>query len=111
MNSINEEETMSSIVDERIAFVIFGGEPFTSDDVTEDGSWTLDPAHTPNSIQSAVGSAFQLAARRGLIESDGRVTHSCSPHRKGGSIRVWRATEAGIEWANSIFGDPDLAGS
>ncbi len=90
-------------IDERIAFVILGGQCFTADDITEDGSWAPDPSHAPNGAQNAIGQHIRAAAQRGYISSDGRVVASCAPHRKGGSIRIWCATDAGVEWAESVW--------
>ena len=93
-----------NFIEERIAFLILGYEAFNSDDLTEDGTWAPDQTHAPNGRQNAIGAALNNAARRGYIETDGRVVQSCSPHRKGGAIRVWRPTAIGIEWARQMFG-------
>jgi hypothetical protein len=82
-----------------LAAVVVGGEDFTADDVTGNGTRTIDPTHRPNSAQSTIGSVFQQAQRNGWIESTNRVVRSSAPHRKGGGIRVWRPTPAGIDWA------------
>lgn len=82
-----------------LAAAIVAGEEFTSDDVTDCGNRTIDGGHTPNGAQSTIGSVFQQAARNGWIESTDRLVRSSAPHRKGGAIRVWRPTQAGIDWA------------
>ena len=92
-----------NFIEERIAFLILGYDAFTADDLTEDGTWAPDPSHAPNARQNAIGSALQVAARRGFIETDGRVVQSCAPHRKHGSVRVWRPTAIGLEWARQLF--------
>jgi ABC-type cobalamin/Fe3+-siderophores transport system ATPase subunit len=82
-----------------LARVIIAGEPFTADDVTDCGNRAVDPAHRSNGAQSAIGKVFQQAQSNGWIESTNRVVRSSAPHRKGGGIRVWRPTQAGIDWA------------
>ena len=86
-----------------LAEVIITGEDFTADDVTDRGTRTIDPTHGSNGAQSTIGSVFQQAQRNGWIESTGRVVRSSAPHRKGGGIRVWRPTPAGIDWAMDQF--------
>jgi len=90
-------------IEERIAFVVLAGQPFSVDDVTEDGAWAPDPTHAANSTQNSIGQHIGDVARRGLIEFTGEVQRSCAPHRKGGMIRIWRPTSAGDEWARSMF--------
>jgi hypothetical protein len=82
-----------------LAAVVVAGVEFTADDVTHNGARTVDPTHRSNGAQSAIGKVFQEAQRLGWIESTGRVVRSTAPHRKGGGIRVWRPTQAGIDWA------------
>jgi hypothetical protein len=71
-------------------------ESFTADDVTIGGHITADPLHQPNGKQNSIGSLFNKAARRGLIEFTGNIS-------KGGGNRIWRATEAGELWARSVL--------
>ena len=93
-----------------LATAIVDGEPFTSDDVTDNGNRSVDPTHRANGTQSAIGSMFQQAQRNGWIEFTGRVVRSSAPHRKGGGIRVWRPTQAGIDWAiEQLAGEQILA--
>lgn len=86
-----------------LAAVVARGVEFTADDVTAEGAITLDTNHTPNAAQNGIGAMFNQAARRGLIEFTGRVVRSTAPHRKGGSIRVWRPTPDGADWADLIL--------
>jgi hypothetical protein len=93
-----------------LAAVIVDGEDFTADDVTGCGTRAVDAGHAPNGAQSAIGSMFQQAQRNGWIESTNRVVRSSAPHRKGGGIRVWRPTQAGVDWAiEQLAGEQLLA--
>ena len=75
------------------------GVPFSANDVTDDGAITVAGDHTPNGKQNAIGSRFRTYAAQGLIEKTGRVLQSTAPHRKGGMIQEWVATEKGRRWA------------
>jgi hypothetical protein len=92
-----------SALERNLARCILNAGPFTADDVTSDGVLSLDPAHTPNSRQSGIGSLFNQASRRGLISATGGLARSRAPHRKGGAIRVWIGTEAGRLWAKNLL--------
>ena len=89
-------------LERRLARCILSGEPFTADDVTDEGRLALDGAHAPNARQSGIGSMFQSHARAGHIRFTGRVIKSSAKHRKGGAIRVWEATDAGVRWARVV---------
>lgn len=88
-------------LDARLARAILDLGLFTADDVTANGSAAVDPDHAPNAAQNSIGALFNRAARDGRIAWTGRVVRSRAPHRKGGAIRVWRATAAGETWARS----------
>jgi hypothetical protein len=90
-------------LDRRLARLILAGRSFTADDVTNNGTIALDNDHGANSKQSGIGALFNQWARRGLIDPTGEVVRSASPHRKGGAIRVWHGTEAGVLWARNIL--------
>lgn len=85
-------------LEQRLAELVRDGDEFTSDDVTSDGRYTIDPGHNPNGKQNGIGALMRTWSRRGLIVWTGRVTTSRAPHRKGGMIRVWVATPAGRSW-------------
>jgi hypothetical protein len=95
--------TAPSPLERRLARLILAGRPFTADDVTDDGALALDAAHRPNARQNGIGTLFNQAARRGLIWFTGQVVRSRAPHRKGGAIRVWDGTEAGVLWARNVL--------
>ena len=90
-------------LDQELALVINSGNhpTFTADDITLIGRLTVDPAHTPNGPQSAIGRAFRAWSSRGLIEWTGAAQKSRAPHRRSGLNRVWRATDKGKAWAAS----------
>jgi hypothetical protein len=88
-------------IEQALARCILTGSSFTADDVTADGAVTIDGTHEPNARQNGIGSMFNRAAKRGLIEWTGEVVRSRAPHRRGGTIRVWTGTEAGRLWAAS----------
>jgi hypothetical protein len=90
-------------LERRAARVILTGGTFTADDITAHGLIAIDTHHTPNGKQNGVGALFNQLARRGLIDFTGQVVRSDAPHRKGGAIRVWRATEAGVLWARNVL--------
>lgn len=92
-------------LERRLAQLILAGFPFTADDVTANGAVALDAGHGPNGRQNGIGSLFNRAARRGLIAFTGEVVRSEAPHRKGGAIRRWQATEAGRLWARNALDD------
>lgn len=92
-------------LERRLARLILVGREFTADDVTANGLVALDPDHAANGRQNAIGTLFNQASRRGLIDFTGQVVRSNAPHRKGGAIRVWRGTEAGVLWARSILAE------
>lgn len=81
------------------------GGTFTADDLTSAGDIAIDASHAPNGAQSGIGTVFNKAARRKLIEFTGDIKGSAAQHRKGGMIRIWRGTEAGVLWARSILRD------
>lgn len=85
--------------DVRLAELLREARSFTADDLTDEGDLALDPSHAPNGRQNGIGSFVRSARSRGLIEPTGAVVKSRAPRRKGGVIRVWRPTLAGIEWA------------
>ena len=76
-------------------------ETLTSDDVTQNGSITLDADHKANGKQSGIGSFFRLVAAEGIIISTGMAVKSKAPKRKGGMIQIWKVTERGKEWARN----------
>lgn len=86
-------------LEDRLVDVILTGAPFTADDVTDAGRLAVDADHAPNGAQSAIGAQFNRWHRQGLIEPTGQVVRSAAPHRKGGAIRVWVATDRGHHWA------------
>ena len=88
-------------IENRMIACIFVGEPFTADDVTKDGSIAVDPSRAQSGRQSSIGALFMEHSRAGHIEPTGEVIRSRAPSRKGGAIRVWRATPAGIAWAET----------
>lgn len=96
---------MMSDIERRFAELVDTREPFSSDDVTANGSVALDGSHAPNAGQSGIGSMFQAAAKAKRIEFTGEVVRSKAPHRKGGVIRVWVGTEVGQLWARRLL-DP-----
>lgn len=96
-----------SPLERRLARLLLAGRTFTADDVTADGVLALDPDHAANGKQNAIGSMFNQASRRGLIDFTGDVVRSVAPHRKGGGIRVWRGTEAGALWARNALSLPE----
>lgn len=87
------------------AIALAGPIEFTIDDLTAAGKIALDASHAPNARQNGIGSYVNRAARDGLIEFTGRIERSKAPRRKGGAIRVWRITPAGIEWARRLADD------
>jgi hypothetical protein len=95
--------TAATPFDRRLARLVLVGRTFTADDVTNNGSIAPDPDHTPNGKGSAIGAMFNQWQRRGLIAPTGEVVKSTSPHRKGGAIRVWHGTEAGVLWARNVL--------
>jgi hypothetical protein len=95
--------TAATPFDRRLARLILAGRTFTADDVTNNGAIALDTDHTPMGKQSGIGSMFNQWQRRGLIVPTGEVVRSSSPHRKGGAIRVWHGTEAGVLWARNVL--------
>jgi hypothetical protein len=86
-------------LERRLAELVADGVDFTADDVTANGTVTLDGDHSANGEQNGIGGLFNRASRRGLIEFTGAIARSKAPHRKGGTIRVWRGTSAGRLWA------------
>lgn len=99
---------MTNPLEVRLATVIVAGAPFDADDVTGAGAVALDASHGPNAVQNGIGSLFNSAAKRGHIVFTGEVRRSRAPHRKGGAIRVWAPTPAGVRWARSVLGDDSL---
>lgn len=96
---------MVTTLERRLAEVILGGaDTFTADDLTYSGQLAADPSHAANARQNSIGTLFNKASRSGRIAFTGDIKRSSAPHRKGGAIRVWRATEAGRLWARSILG-------
>jgi hypothetical protein len=95
--------TAATPFDRRLARLILVGRTFTADDITANGSIALDPDHESNGKQSSIGAMFNQWQRRGLIVPTGEVVRSAAPHRKGGAIRVWHGTEAGVLWARNIL--------
>lgn len=93
---------MTSRLEQRLAYFILQGRPFTADDVTDHGNITVAGDHAPNSRQSTIGSLFQQHARDGHIVFTGNVVKSTAKHRKGGAIRMWEATERGRRWAEQV---------
>jgi hypothetical protein len=91
-----------NLMERRLAHFIMQGTPFTADDITDHGAITFDTNHEPNGAQSSIGAMFQHHSRRGHIAFTGRVVRSTAKHRKGGSIRVWEATESGRRWAEAV---------
>lgn len=77
--------------------------PFTIDDITLDGHLALDVAHECNGPQNGIGTVLNRAQKRQLIQTDGMTTRSRSPLRKGGAVKVWHPTEAGLLWAKHIL--------
>ena len=70
--------------------LIEAGEPFTADDLC-DMAGQPDRDHRPNSRNSGIGSLFSEYSKAKRIVPVG-VEKSRAPHRKGGMIRVWRAS-------------------
>lgn len=95
--------TAATPLERRLARLLLAGGTFTADDVTGDGNVALDTSHAPNAKQNGIGTLFNQASRRGLIDFTGNVVRSNAPHRKGGAIRVWRGTEAGVLWARNVL--------
>jgi hypothetical protein len=93
---------MNHTLERRAAQLNLRGE-WTADDLTDSGVVTLDPSHEPNAGQNGIGAFINGLARRGLIVFTGRVIRSTSPARKGGGIRVWAPTEAGVLWARNVL--------
>lgn len=89
--------------DRRLAWLLLDRPHFTADDLTGDGDVALDAEHAPNGAQNGIGAYVNGAARRGLIAWTGAVVRSKAPHRKGGAIRVWHATDAGRLWARGVL--------
>lgn len=87
----------------RLAALILAGGDFTIDAVTECGEIARDRGHAQNGTQNSIGSVIRNAASKGRIEFTGEIAKACSPHRKGGMIRVWRGTEAGRLWAANVL--------
>lgn len=87
--------------DGRLRELILTGDPFTADDLTGNGQLTVAGDHSPNGTQNAIGWAFRRWHSQQLIEPTGHVVASRAPHRKGGMIREWRATERGKAWADT----------
>jgi hypothetical protein len=79
------------------------GARICADDVTDNGSITIDPAGAPNARQNGIGSLFNQWARRGLIVDTGQNVRSKAPRRKGGKDSVWEITEAGVLWARNVL--------
>jgi hypothetical protein len=97
-------KTNKRLLEVQTARVMAKGVIFTADDITEDGQVTLDGgAHRPNHVQNGIGAFIQSLARRQLIVWTGEVATSASPRRKGGIIKVWRPTTAGMSWARGIM--------
>lgn len=90
---------MNRELEQRLAFLIDVGDDFTADDVTAGGAYAVDPGHTPNGAQSAIGAALREAAANGWIEATGVTVRSVAPRRKGGRILVWWPTPKGRAWA------------
>lgn len=93
---------MNQMLDRRLAALVLDGRPFTADDLTNEGAAALDANHAPNGKQNGIGAYVNQAAQRGLIEWTGQVVKSKAPKRKGGAIRVWMATTAGLRWARNV---------
>jgi hypothetical protein len=91
-----------TVLERRLAHFIMLGQPFTADDVTDNGAIAADAAHNPNSKQSSIGALFQSHARLGHIAFTGDVVKSTAKHRKGGMIRIWEGTESGRRWAAGV---------
>lgn len=83
---------MNRELEERLLFLRDTGDDFTADDLTVAGAYAVDADHSPNGAQSAIGAAIREAHRKGWIYPTGATVRSRAPHRKGGLIRVWRAT-------------------
>lgn len=96
-----------NVLDRRLAGLIMSGLDFTVDDLTDDGTITLDSgAHRPNGRQNGIGAYMRGAVRHGYIAWTGDVDKSRSPHRKGGMVRVWTGTIVGRRWAERIDAPP-----
>jgi hypothetical protein len=95
--------TATTPFDRRLARLILAARTFTADDVTNNGTIALDNDHAPMGKQAGIGAVFNQWQRRGLIVPTGEVVRSQAPHRKGGAIRVWHGTEAGVLWARNIL--------
>lgn len=94
---------MSGMLERRLAWFVVQPQPFTADDLTDNGQIAIDPSHAANGAQSGIGSLIQWAARERLIEWTGAVVKSKAPKRKGGAIRVWSGTTKGRAWARSVL--------
>jgi len=80
------------------------GRDFSADDL-RDLAGVPDDDHSPNRHNNAIGAWFGQMASAGLIVAVG-TTRSTSRERKGGLIRTWRATPAGLRWAETATRDP-----
>lgn len=86
----------------RMLELIAAGGEFTASDVTDRGRDVIDPSHRPNGANNGIGAMFAAEHRAGHIEPVG-VRKSTSPHRKGGLVRTWRATDRGRVWAADVL--------
>ena len=91
-----------SDLERRLIDCIAAGRPFTADDVTGEGRLTIDGEHAPNGHQNGIGALFRTQSQARRIIATGRVVASHAPHRKGGMIREWQATEGGRRWAQRL---------
>lgn len=79
--------TWADCADAALIILAGSGREFDSDDLIA-AVGHPDPSHGANGGNSAIGSAFQRASRRGVIVAVG-VRKSTQPHRKGGMVRIW----------------------
>lgn len=90
-----------NVLQARLYTLMSRGTPFTADDVTADGKVTVAGDHEPNKKQNAIGAMIRSQSQAKRIAPTGKVVSSKAPHRKGGMIREWRATDFGARWAKS----------
>lgn len=94
-----------SVLEQRLAWLVLQPNPFTADDLTDNGQVAIDPTHSPNGRQSGIGSLFRWASSERLIERTGHVIKSKAPKRKGGMIQTWVGTTKGKAWARDVLAE------
>lgn len=89
----------TDVLTDRMADLILADEPFTADDLTQNGALCVDANHQPNGAQNSVGALFRYHSQHGHITLTGQVRKSASVHRRGGLQQVWAPTIGGYWWA------------